>query len=310
MQRKEELHKLLLLQVPGLLSMLGTFLENILEKHRRIVSTATPPPSPTHGESSLSVSPRSETELDLFSLSPPHGNNNRRSPLIGRLLNHTSKTHNNLNNPLPPLDPDSVELSSLALACLAHLFSWIPLSSSITPSLLATVFCFAEFGCDVLASGSGMMAAGSTRLGKFSLSNRSFFDFPLSPSDCCSFVRSSVRPSVRQSVRLPIPLSINLSMRHPLTSLYVRLYVRLYVSHYVCRYVCQSLHSQIHLSVPPFSNVSVRPSVHPSIRQSIRPWVHLCFYLFLRLFVVFLFINCYFLVFVFISRRVSNGLCQ
>ena len=164
-QRKEELHKLLLNQVPGLLTMLGTFLENILEKHRRIVSTATPPPSPTHGEPSQSISPRGESDLDLFSLSPPHGNNNRHSPLIGRLLNHSNKT--NLNNPLPPLDPDSEELSSLALSCLAHLFSWMPLSAHITPSLLATVFCFAEFGCDVLASGSGMTTAGSsTQLGR------------------------------------------------------------------------------------------------------------------------------------------------
>ena len=166
-QRKEELRELLLHQVPGLLTMLGTFLENILEKHRRIVSTATPPPSPTHGESSQSISPRGESELDLFSLSPPHGNNNGHSPLIGRLLNHGNKSVNNLNNPLPPLDPDSEELSSLALACLAHLFSWIPLSAHITPSLLATVFCFAEFGCDVLTSSSGMSTAGSsTRLGR------------------------------------------------------------------------------------------------------------------------------------------------
>ncbi|XP_028395482.1 exportin-6-like [Dendronephthya gigantea] len=162
-QRKEELHKLLLNQVPTLLTMLGTFLENILEKHRRVVSTATPPPSPTHGESSQSISPRGDGELNLFSLSPPRENNNRHSPLIGRLL---SQNKTNLNNPLPPLDPDSEELSSLALACLAHLFSWIPLSTHITPSLLATVFCFAEFGCDVLASGSAMTTAGSsTRLG-------------------------------------------------------------------------------------------------------------------------------------------------
>ncbi len=155
--------------------MLGTFLENILEKHRRIVSTATPPPSPTHGESSQqSISPRGESDLDLFSLSPLHGNNNRNSPLIGRLLNHNNKT--NLNNPLPPLDPDSEELSSLALACLAHLFSWIPLSAHITPSLLATVFCFAEFGCDVLTSGSGMTTAGSsTRLGRLVRTTRNVF---------------------------------------------------------------------------------------------------------------------------------------
>ena len=176
-QRKEELHKLLLNQVPGLLNMLGTFLESILEKHRRIVSTATPPPSPTHGESSQSISPRGENELDLFSLSPPHGNNSRRnSPLIGRLLNNKT----NLNNPLPPLDPDSEELSSLALACLAHLFSWIPLSAHITPSLLATVFCFAEFGCDVLALGSGMTAAGSsTRLGRLASYDKKYIHLHL-----------------------------------------------------------------------------------------------------------------------------------
>ena len=166
-QRKEELHKLLLHQVPTLLGMLGTFLENILEKHRRVVSTATPPPSPTHGESSQAqnISPLCKGNFDLFSLSPPHGNNSRQSPLINRLLNHVSET--GLNNPLPPLDPESEELSSLALACLAHLFSWIPLSAHITPPLLATVFCFAEFGCDVLASNSSVTTAGSsTRLGK------------------------------------------------------------------------------------------------------------------------------------------------
>lgn len=54
-----------------------------------------------------------------------------------------------LSQPLPQLDQDSLQLCSLALECLAHLFSWIPLSTSITPSLLATVFHFARFGCDL-----------------------------------------------------------------------------------------------------------------------------------------------------------------
>ncbi|XP_051573033.1 exportin-6-like isoform X2 [Myxocyprinus asiaticus] len=45
------------------------------------------------------------------------------------------------------LDAESAALCLLALECLSHLFSWIPLSSSITPSLLASIFHFARFGC-------------------------------------------------------------------------------------------------------------------------------------------------------------------
>lgn len=56
-----------------------------------------------------------------------------------------------LNQPIPLLDADSEYVCSLALECLAHLFSWIPLSASITPSLLTTIFHFARFGCDIRA---------------------------------------------------------------------------------------------------------------------------------------------------------------
>ncbi|MCJ8739399.1 hypothetical protein PDJAM_G00046660 [Pangasius djambal] len=45
------------------------------------------------------------------------------------------------------LEAESSTLCLLALECLAHLFSWIPLSSSITPALLASIFHFARFGC-------------------------------------------------------------------------------------------------------------------------------------------------------------------
>uniref|UniRef100_A0A672S412 Importin N-terminal domain-containing protein n=1 Tax=Sinocyclocheilus grahami TaxID=75366 RepID=A0A672S412_SINGR len=45
------------------------------------------------------------------------------------------------------LEAESGALCLLALECLAHLFSWIPLSSSITPALLASIFHFARFGC-------------------------------------------------------------------------------------------------------------------------------------------------------------------
>ena len=64
---------------------------------------------------------------------------------------------------LPPLDTASHQLSVLALNCLAHLFSWIPLSSTITPSLLSTIFHFAGFGCEVNTShGTSSPAAANS----------------------------------------------------------------------------------------------------------------------------------------------------
>lgn len=47
------------------------------------------------------------------------------------------------------LDNETQQVCCLVLECLAHLFSWIPLSTSITPTLLASIFHFARFGCDL-----------------------------------------------------------------------------------------------------------------------------------------------------------------
>uniref|UniRef100_A0A8C1AGN5 Exportin 6 n=1 Tax=Cyprinus carpio carpio TaxID=630221 RepID=A0A8C1AGN5_CYPCA len=58
----------------------------------------------------------------------------------------TSREPGELLTPMV-LEAESGALCLLALECLAHLFSWIPLSSSITPSLLASIFHFARFGC-------------------------------------------------------------------------------------------------------------------------------------------------------------------
>lgn len=116
--RKEELRKLLLDQVQTVLGLLTGILESIWDKHS--VTAATPPPSPTSGESG-----------DLLS-------SLLQSPSAAKLL----------NQPIPILDTESEYICSLALECLAHLFSWIPLSTSITPSLLTTIFHFARFGCD------------------------------------------------------------------------------------------------------------------------------------------------------------------
>jgi len=65
---------------------------------------------------------------------------------------------------LPPLDAQSQYIAHLALNCLSHLFSWIPLSTTITPALLSTVFHYAAFGCEVSPGSrgdSGAMTKGS-----------------------------------------------------------------------------------------------------------------------------------------------------
>ncbi|XP_064178394.1 exportin-6-like [Anguilla rostrata] len=116
--RKEELHRLLLEQVPTVLSLLTGILETIWDKHS--IPATTPPPSPTSEESG-------EQMTSMFQ-GPPYSNQ--------------------LSQSLPLLDQESLQLCSLALECLAHLFSWIPLSSNISLSLLATIFHFARFGCD------------------------------------------------------------------------------------------------------------------------------------------------------------------
>ncbi|XP_037544857.1 exportin-6 [Nematolebias whitei] len=117
--RKDELRKLLLDQVPTVLGLLTGILETYWDKHSVIAST--PPPSPTSGES---------------------------VELLGSLF-QGSQYSKLLCQPMAALDNESHQLCCLVLECLSHLFSWIPLSTNITPSLLASIFHFARFGCDL-----------------------------------------------------------------------------------------------------------------------------------------------------------------
>ncbi|CAI9743355.1 exportinexportin-6-like [Octopus vulgaris] len=66
MARKEELHRLLLAQIPTVLNLLNNILESVLEKHWHLVA-ATPPPSPTQGDSGTR---QRGSSLMLFSSSP------------------------------------------------------------------------------------------------------------------------------------------------------------------------------------------------------------------------------------------------
>ncbi|CAL1529210.1 unnamed protein product [Lymnaea stagnalis] len=135
MARKEELHRLLLLQVPSVLSILNNILESMLEKHRHLVA-ATPPPSPTSGEGRSSRQGSSQ----LFSTSPIV-NANFVSLLLG------SPSRGPQMEALPPLDAASQQLCWAGLTCLAHYLCWVPLSTVVRPQLLSTIFHFAAFGC-------------------------------------------------------------------------------------------------------------------------------------------------------------------
>ncbi|XP_071962753.1 exportin-6-like isoform X2 [Antedon mediterranea] len=145
--RKEELNRLLQDQVPTVLNIITHILESILDKHRQLVITATPPPSPTHGD---------DDSQDAFTNNIAYGTSPLQSgsSLIRNIFNSPQTSKQNLQ-PLPPLDQDSEHLSNLALHCLAHLFSWIPLSCHISTRLLTTIFHFANFGCDIQSVQSG-----------------------------------------------------------------------------------------------------------------------------------------------------------
>lgn len=77
-----------------------------------------------------------------------------------------------LCQPMAALDNESQQLCCLVLECLAHLFSWIPLSTSITPTLLASIFHFARFGCDLRTK---------SKTGSFISSNSSSSNGQLNP---------------------------------------------------------------------------------------------------------------------------------
>ena len=62
---------------------------------------------------------------------------------------------------LPPLDEASQTLSACVLTCLAHYFSWAPLSATLTPQLLSTVFHFAAFGCEGKTGRTGSSSTSS-----------------------------------------------------------------------------------------------------------------------------------------------------
>lgn len=108
--RKAELKQRLLQLVPQTLSVLTGLLESIWEKQSHSI-TSTPPPSPTN----------------------PTVNSVTQNSTAG------GSSGSSLNSEL-----DLVV--QVALQCLTHLFSWIPLSSHVTPQLMELIFRYVGMG--------------------------------------------------------------------------------------------------------------------------------------------------------------------
>lgn len=131
MSRKCELKDSLLQHIPSALHVLTELLNTIISRFKRVAQTVTPPPSPN--ASSPSASPYQ---------SPHHSPNHRPTTILTQ----------DVISPTLPLDPHTEELCTNIFTCLASYISWLPLSRFITPTLVAKIFNFAEFGCSVSAN--------------------------------------------------------------------------------------------------------------------------------------------------------------
>nr|CAD7264735.1 unnamed protein product [Timema shepardi] len=125
--RKDELKRLLLAYMPQVFNILTALLENLIQKQRHRV-TATPPPSPTHGQPNAS--------------SPVHSGS-----LLSSMLDNTKSSANNCGSGRN-LDPESETFCCLSLKALTHLFMWVPITNNITPNLMGAIFRLASISSD------------------------------------------------------------------------------------------------------------------------------------------------------------------
>ena len=148
-ERKAELNKQLLLEMPNILSCLTNLMELILDKHCNFL-TATPPPSPSQSPNDES---NSQINRGLY-----QNYNYLNDFVLKQCLNFSdvlcnafeSSLRRGLLHTIPDMDSESVQISSQVLFCLSQLFAFMPLSLyyQISHSTLAAVFVFATFGCN------------------------------------------------------------------------------------------------------------------------------------------------------------------
>lgn len=126
--RRQELAGLMAHQSGPITSLVVEILDSYAEKQRHKL-TPTPPPSPCN--SPVKTTPNaycSSNEQGLIPFCPPQ----RPSYAIS----------------YSPLDKKSEEVCNMALKCLSHLFTWVPMATCVTLPTLDTVFHFAHLGCN------------------------------------------------------------------------------------------------------------------------------------------------------------------
>ena len=148
--RKQELRTLLLEQAETTLSRIIGILDAIMQKLKSTSNTSTPPPSPNHRSpfSSPCVSPSHNR-----STSPFQGHVEANAATQNAWLSSGALKQERVMVP-PTLDLASEEIVIAALSCLNQFFSWMPLSSVLSPNLISKFFLFAGYGCAGLFNGA------------------------------------------------------------------------------------------------------------------------------------------------------------
>lgn len=145
--RKEELKRLLVTQVPQIFASLSAVLESLLSLFQggataRLAGpgTTTPPPSPGGATGS------SEDSNSADGAQPPPPHLSMLHVVAKDMLSRSD--HQSIAN------DEAVEVATVALKCLNHLFTWVPLTTVISPRLLASVFHFAGLGIPCMTASS------------------------------------------------------------------------------------------------------------------------------------------------------------
>ncbi|XP_065065498.1 exportin-6-like [Rhopilema esculentum] len=146
--RKQELRTLLLEQSDTTLSRIMEILDAVTLKMKRN-NACTPPPSPNN-----------RSPFGSPCGSPTH--NRSKSPLLGTTESPSISSNQWLPvsaikqdlSVLQTLDLTSEEIVISSLSCINHFFSWMPLSSVLSPNIVSKFFLFAEYGCAGLSNGS------------------------------------------------------------------------------------------------------------------------------------------------------------
>ncbi len=161
-QRREELTKLLGQEVPQTMAAITEVLEQVNQRRRSpgaggasVTSTSsssgeatTPPPSPLQsadlgdGDGVVASAGGGAGSKLAFTASPLQQDGSLLQFASRKLLSDGG-TRPTAARSDSPLGPDAEEVAALALRCLAHMFTWMQLTSNVSSRLLSIVFQFA-----------------------------------------------------------------------------------------------------------------------------------------------------------------------